>query len=254
MAPQNTSSGTEPVELPLLVDRSASRPLYLQLADGIETAVRDGVLPPGSRIENEVALSKRLGLSRPTVRQGIQELVDKGMLVRKRGVGTQVVESRVNRPVALTSLYDDLASAGKRPTTEVLEYRVGRPSPEVASRLLLQPGELVLDLVRLRRVDGEPLALLMNSLPERFAPTREELSTAGLYDALRRRGVLAAVAHERIGAITADEEQGELLDEPVGAALLTMERKVFSNDGTVIEHGHHVYRASRYTFEVTLVD
>ena len=51
-----------------------------------------------------------------------------------------------------------------------------------------------------------------------------------------------------------DEEHAELLDEEVGAALLTMERKSFANDGSVVEFGYHVYRASRYSFEVTLVD
>src|SRR5699024_4890991 len=81
-----------PCTLDLPFDRDTPSPLYLQLAGGIEEAIRSGVLGPGSRLENELALSKRLRLARPTVRQGIQELVDKGMLVRKRGVGTQVVQ------------------------------------------------------------------------------------------------------------------------------------------------------------------
>lgn len=240
--------------LPLPIDRSSSTPLYLQLAAGIESAVRDGVLAPGSRLENELALAQRLGLSRPTVRQGIQELVDKGMLVRKRGVGTQVVDSPVSRQVALTSLYDDLTRAGKRPRTEVLEYRVGRPSPEAADRLLLEPGEMVLELMRVRYSGDEPLAVMRNTLPERIAPTREQLKERGLYESLRAQGIRLAVAHERIGATIADAEHAELLHEPEGAALLTMDRKVFGNDGTVIEYGHHVYRASRYSFEVTLVE
>lgn len=248
------SLSTGPTELAVTIDRDAPTPLYLQLAAGIETAMQAGELTPGARLENEVTLAARLGLSRPTVRQGIQELVDKGMLVRKRGVGTQVVESQVRRPVALTSLFDDLERAGKHPSTEVIEYRVGRPSPEVADRLLLTPGEQVLELTRLRRVDGEPLAVMHNAIPERFAPTREDLARTGLYDALRSRGIRSAVAHERIGAITADEENAALLEEQVGAALLTMERKSFSNDGTVIEHGSHLYRASRYSFEISLVD
>ncbi|PWH06587.1 GntR family transcriptional regulator [Brachybacterium endophyticum] len=243
-----------PTELIIPIDRGSSTSLYLQLSAAIEGAIRDGQLPPGSRIENELQLASRLKLSRPTVRQGIQELVDKGLLVRKRGVGTQVVESQVNRPVALTSLFDDLAREGKRPRTEVLEYRIGRPSAEAAGRLLLGAGELVLELVRVRYADDEPLAVMRNTLPEKFAPTREELLEKGLYAALRERGIATAVGHERIGAVTADEEHATLLEESVGAALLTMDRKSFANDGSVIEYGHHVYRASRYSFEVTLVD
>lgn len=249
--------GSEPnraMTVDLVVDRDLSMPLYLQLATQIEKAIQAAELPPGSRLENELDLASRLGLSRPTVRQGIQELVDKGMLVRKRGVGTQVVQAPVNRQVALTSLYDDLRSAGKAPRTEVVEYRIGRPSPEAVDRLQLRAGEQVLELLRVRYADDEPLAVMRNTLPERIAPSRESLASNGLYASLREEGVVSVLAHERIGATVADEEHAELLDEEVGAALLTMERKSFANDGGVVEFGYHVYRASRYSFEVTLVD
>ena len=254
MDPDATSAGNGPITLDLTVERGSQTPLYLQLAAGIEEAIRSGVLTPGSRLENELALSKRLRLSRPTVRQGIQELVDKGMLVRKRGVGTQVVQAPVNRQVALTSLYDDLQAAGKAPRTEIVEYRIGRPSPEAVDRLQLAPGEQVLDLIRVRYADDEPLAVMRNTIPERIAPTREALAASGLYACLRDGGISTVLAHERIGATVADEDHAELLGEQVGAALLTMERKSFANDGSVVEYGFHVYRASRYSFEVTLVD
>ena len=75
-------------------------------------AIEHGSLTPGSLLGNEIELAGRLGLSRPTVRQAIQSLVDKGLLVRRRGVGTQVVHSQVKRPLELSSLYDDLEAAG----------------------------------------------------------------------------------------------------------------------------------------------
>src|SRR5687768_3117297 len=102
------------------IDRSSPTPLYFQLAQAIEGAIAGGTLPSGSKLENEVLLAQRYGLSRPTVRRAVQELVDKGLLVRKRGVGTQVIQPHVRRSVELTSLYDDLARAGEAPTTEVL--------------------------------------------------------------------------------------------------------------------------------------
>ena len=105
-----------------------------------------------------------------------------------------------------------------------------------------------------RSADDEPLAVMRNTIPERIAPTREALAANGLYACLRERGITTVLAHERIGAMVADEEHAEMLGEQVGAALLTMERKSFANDGSVVEYGFHVYRASRYSFEVTLVD
>lgn len=102
-------------ELAIDLDRSSPIPLYFQVAEQISEAIRRGDLIPGSRLDNEILLADRLGLSRPTVRQAIQYLVDKGLLVRKRGVGTQVVHGQVKRSVELTSLYDDLRGAGQSP-------------------------------------------------------------------------------------------------------------------------------------------
>src|SRR6188508_51812 len=95
------------------LDRSSPVPLYYQVAQQIEHAINEGQLSPGDRLDNENSLAEQFGLSRPTMRRAIQELVDKGLLVRKRGVGTQVVQSPVHRRVELTSLYDDLTRAGQ---------------------------------------------------------------------------------------------------------------------------------------------
>ena len=73
------------------LDRDGTMPLYQQVATKIEMAIRQGTLPSGSRIENEVSLAERVKLSRPTIRRAIQSLVDAGLVVRRRGVGSQVV-------------------------------------------------------------------------------------------------------------------------------------------------------------------
>lgn len=67
-------------------------PLYHQLALRLEAAIRSGALPPGARLEGEVQLAARLHLARGTVRHAIQSLVDKGLVERRRGSGTRVVD------------------------------------------------------------------------------------------------------------------------------------------------------------------
>ena len=116
-------------------------PLYFQVAQQIEHAISEGELAPGDRLDNEISLAEQFGLSRPTMRRAIQELVDKGLLVRKRGVGTQVVHGQVTRPVELTSLFDDLTSHHQTPTTVVLANEIVRASDEVAVMLAVAPGK-----------------------------------------------------------------------------------------------------------------
>lgn len=236
------------------LERSSPVPLYFQLAQAFEKAILEGQLKPGDRFENELALAKRLALSRPTTRRAIQELVDKGLLVRKRGVGTQVVQTAVHRPVELTSLFDDLARAGQEPTTTLLQYRLGPAAHEVTQNLNIPADADVVMMRRLRSSGGQPLALMTNHLPATIAPDQEELVTIGLYQALRARGVHIRVARQRIGAKAADRDEARLLDEKFRAPLLTMNRTAFDDSGRVVEYGSHVYRASRYHFDTTLVD
>lgn len=236
------------------IDRSSPVPLYFQVAQVFEKAILDGQLKPGDRFENELALASRLNLSRPTTRRAIQELVDKGLLVRKRGVGTQVVQTPVHRPVELTSLFDDLARAGQDPATTVLEYRLGTVPEDIAAQLNLTAEAEIVTMRRLRSSAGQPLAVMTNYLPAALAPDQDELEKAGLYQALRSRGVHIRLARQRIGAKAADREEARLLDEKPKAPLLVMERTAFDDSGRIVEYGSHVYRASRYYFDTTLVD
>lgn len=234
------------------IDRSSPVPLYHQMAKAIEKDIETGALAPGERLETEIALAERLRVSRPTARRALQELVDLGMLVRKRGVGTQVAPVRVRRRVDLTSLFDDLAVGGRTPTTTVLEYSVGPGTPEVSDKLEIPLGTEVVTVRRLRYADGEPLALMTNHIGLEIAPTYEELNNLGLYAALRGRGVDVHMAQQHIGARSATAAEARLLEEKPKTALLTMERTAYDAGGRAIEHGVHLYRASRYNFSTTL--
>lgn len=240
-----------PLDVPL--DRASPVPLYFQLAQHWQGAIEAGRLPHGTRLDNEVALSERLGLSRPTVRRALAHLVDHGLLVRRRGIGTQVVRPRVRRPVELSSLYDDLAKSGEEPTTKVLGFSVQPADDLIAEALSLDTGAEVYAIERLRYARGEPLAILRNWLPAGLVRlTDEALSDRGLYETLRSAGIVLAIASQTIGARAARAAEARTLGEPRGAPLLTMRRTTYDDHGHAVEHGDHVYRASRYAFELTL--
>ncbi|GAB3618275.1 GntR family transcriptional regulator IolR [Okibacterium endophyticum] len=244
-----------PAELFHGIDRSGPVPLYYQIANSLEKAITDGTLPAGSRLENEIALGERLGLSRPTIRRAIQELVDKGLLVRRRGIGTQVVHGRVSRNVEFTSLYEDLEQSGQKPETQLLSAETRAADDTIAEQLGVAAGSPTLFIRRLRLADGVPLALLENTLPEPLATIdTESLTRHGLYQVLRGRGVTMRVAKQRIGARQATSDEARLLDMPERSPVLTMTRTAFDNSGRAVEFGRHCYRPDLYSFEITLVD
>ncbi|MFE9866517.1 GntR family transcriptional regulator [Streptomyces sp. NPDC005506] len=244
----------DPAALELGVDRSSPVPLYYQLSQQLEAAIEQGRLAPGSLLGNEIELAARLGLSRPTVRQAIQSLVDKGLMVRRRGVGTQVVHSQVKRPLELSSLYDDLEAAGQRPATRVLCNRIEPATARVAAALGVPEGTDVHLVERLRSAHDEPMALLRNHVPAGLVDLgTERLEATGLYRIMRAAGITLHSARQNVGARLATAEEAAQLAEPEGAPLLTMERTTYDDTARAVEFASHVYRASRYAFDFQLL-
>jgi DNA-binding GntR family transcriptional regulator len=243
-------------ELTVDLDRSSPVPLYYQVSRQIEAAIDAGELAPGDRLENEISLADRWGLSRPTMRRAIQELVDKGLLVRRRGIGTQVVHGRVKRPMDLTSLFDDLARSDQKPTTQLLSRELVPAPAAVAERLGVPAGTPVLHLERLRSARDEPLAVMRNWLPADLAPvlTAEALESRGLYELMRGAGVHLRIATQRIAARGAAAPEARLLMLRKGAPLLTMERVTYDGTGRAVELGTHAYHAENYSIEMTVVE
>lgn len=240
-----------PPEAPL--DRTSPVPLYFQVAGRLEQLIETGQLPVGGRLENEVELAERLGVSRPTVRRAIQYLVERGVLVRKRGIGTQIVHPKVRRPVELSSLYDDLAKSGQQPSTRIRGLDV-RPAPDhVADALGVPAGTEVTWMERLRFAGGEPLALMHNAVPVDVLPLRRrDLEARGLYELLRAAGYVPRMAEQVVGARAATAAEARLLGDTRGAPVLTMTRTAWDAGGRAVEYGSHIYRASRYSFALTL--
>ena len=237
-------------QINVLIDRSSPVPLYHQLAEQLSGAITGGQLQPGDPFENEVAVAERLRLSRPTVRRAIQELVDQGLLVRRRGLGTTVANRKVHRKVELTSLYDDLERDGRLPRTAVLDVELVTDA-RAAAALDLPPDTPLLHLKRVRYAGETPLALMLNWLPPAHSDlTRDELERHGLYAALRERGVKPVVAQQSIGARMPTVAERRHLQIRGAHPVLTMSRMAFDAGGNAVEYGDHSYRASDYTIDL----
>lgn len=235
------------------IDRSSPVPLYFQISRRLEEAVEKGELTPGERLPNEIEFAGSLSISRPTMRQALDHLVEKGMLTRKRGVGTQVANAQVRRRVALTSLHDDLAAAGRRPETRVLHLDPACVDRHAARALGVAGDAPLVYLERLRLADGQPLAILRNWLPARFADlTADDLQEHGLYQLMGRRNARPAVAKQRITAVPAGATEAKLLGTKRNAPLISMQRTAFDAAGHAVEFADNVYRADLYAIEVTV--
>lgn len=240
-------------KLQVSIDRTSPVPLYHQLAQQLAAAIDTGVLQPGDAFENELSLADRLDLSRPTVRRAIVELVTRGLLVRRRGIGTTVAKEVIHRRNELTSLHDDLLRDGRVPLTQIREFSTDFVDARAAAILGLEPDARLVYLERLRSVEEGPLALMRNWLAPTWADLDlDELVTQGLYSMMRRRGVMPSVAHQTIGARPAEPTERKALQMDKNDPVLTMTRRAYDAAGNPIEFGDHSYRYDRYLFDLTV--
>lgn len=231
-------------------------PLYHQIADQLRQTIEAGKLTKGDFLPSEIELAERWRVSRPTARRAIQQLVDQGMLVRKRGVGTQVVASHVRRGIKLSSLYDDLASSGRSPTTSVITLEQIASDEETARLLEIPVATPVVYLERIRYADGQPLAIMHNWLTTAVGETlsADALERDGLYSLLRTAGVRPREAQQLIEARAAGAEDATTLGLEPGAPLLIVQRVLQDDLGRKVELARHAYDARQYTIEMTLVE
>lgn len=236
-----------PFVLEVAIDRRSVEPLYRQIAAPLERAILSGAAPAGTLIEDEVSMARRLKVSRPTARRALQDLATRGLVSRKRGVGTRVNPSQIHRPIGMTSLDEDLREAGFRTRTDILGYRVLLAGPEEAAKLGCDEGSEVVLIERVRWANDEPLAVLTNLMLGSFAPTITQLATTPLYESLRTQGIEIVAGKQVVSARNSNERESELLEMVPGDAVLTVKRWAYDRAGDVVEYGDHIYNPALHS-------
>ena len=229
-------------------------PLYLQLTRRIAAAIDAGALEPGRSLPPEREMAAMTGLSRVTVRKAVQALVQAGRLVQRRGSGTFVAPrvERVEQALSLlTSFSEDMARRGRTGRSVWLARALDAPSPEETMALGLSAHDRVARLERVRLADEIPLAIERATLPAAILPDPGAVETS-LYAVLAGRGFRPVRAVQRISAANLGARDAALLEVPVGAAGLRIERVAYLPSGRVVEFTRSLYRGDAYDFAAEL--
>jgi GntR family transcriptional regulator len=220
-----------------------------------QALVRDEILgmldelQVGDALPSERRLATDLGVSRPTLRAVIDELVREGLLLRRHGSGTYVAEPKIALPLTMTSFSEDMARRGMRPSSRVVSFELQSAGAKLGQRLQISPVDEVWVITRLRLADDETMAIEWLHAPHRLLPglRREELSTHSFYELLRvRRGIVIASGTQTIEPTVTSPEEAELLSVPVHSPAFLFERTTRSEQGEVVEFVRSVYRGDRY--------
>ncbi|GGY82222.1 GntR family transcriptional regulator [Streptomyces omiyaensis] len=217
--------------------------------------VRDAILEliearsPGDAIPSERTLCADLGVSRPTLRAAVDELVVAGLLVREHGRGMFVAAAKITQELISDRNSFSLPQAGGVWTSRLLEFSTLPAGPRVSRKLRISPAAEILYVARLRLVDGSPMAIEHLHVRADLVPglTSEELEQGDLYEHLRdRHGVQVSEAVQSIEPTVVTRAEADLLDVPELSPALLFERLTTDSRGRPVEYVHSLYRGDRY--------
>ena len=212
--------------------------------------ISGGRYRPGQRLGDERTLAADLDVSRATLRQALAGLADSGLVTRVpgRGGGTFVAKGKIERDLSrIVGVPALLRSQGVVAGTKVLSARLTEAGDSAAHALRTRPGELVVDLVRIRLADGSPFSLENCELPARRFPGLLELPLGGsVYELIEEHfRVRPCQATERIEVSLATPDEAMILEVDPGAPLLAITRTTVDDDGEPIEYSRDLFRADR---------
>lgn len=207
-----------------------------------------GASTPGTMIPTERELAERFETSRTTIRKAIAELVVEGRLESTQGRGTFVADPKKIHVRQMTSFSEDMT--GYKTDSIILNLDRIEASEEMAAHLDVTVGSTVTRLRRLRRQDGEPLAIETAHLPGALPRLETELPARGsLYATLREVfGVDISAAEDHVETALAGGEDAEALGVDTGHPLLQVQRTAWDGDGRAAEWTRGLYRGDRFRF------
>jgi DNA-binding GntR family transcriptional regulator len=226
--------------------------VYRLIADQIAS----GALASGDRLPAERRLCDQLGVSRATVRRALADLVEDGLVGSSMGRGSFVATGPlVEPPNALLSFTELGSRRGLRPSARVLVREVRAATLEEAEQFGIAPGAEILELSRLRMLDGVPVAVDRSRVPIARAPALldYDFGTASLYDALTAAGYPPVRAAYTVEAVAATAAEGALLGIEAGTPVLVTDTTAYDLGDRPVERCRTAYRADRYRFRATLV-
>ncbi|MFC9459951.1 GntR family transcriptional regulator [Streptomyces sp. NPDC056983] len=233
---------------------AASGAVAAQTYRKLDDALRRGTYPPGRRLPGERDLAAALGVSRSTLRQALGVLAAEGRLERSAQRGWFVPREAVGEPPSTLQSFSEMArTRGLTAQARILTQKT-RPAPfEEAERLRIAPASRVLELRRLRSMDGVPICVDLSIVAHADALASYDMTDRSLYEVLEAEcGLSVARSAYTVRADAADEETAALLDVEPGVPVLIGDEVAYTADETPVLIGQAVYRSDAYRFQADL--
>ena len=238
-----------------MIDHNSSVPMYIQMAKHISEAIYLGEYRSGDMLPSENTLCKEYDVSRITVRQALNLLIQQGLVFSVHGKGTFVKTPAISHELnKIVSFSRALQLKGLKGHTCVQSFQPKIPSAGVHVHL----GNEVANLNLLGYASGSPVVYYRSyfrpELGEKMWDAAMAAEQAGnafsTYDLYAEVGVPLSRVEQTISAINATAELERILELPRGKALMVLESIYYSVDGISLEYKTGYYRSDIYSFHL----
>jgi DNA-binding GntR family transcriptional regulator len=238
-----------------VINKYSSIPLYSQLKRLILEKIEKGEFKPDTRIPSEQEFCEMYDISRPTVRQAVNELTNNGTLYRLKGKGTFVAKPKTQLDIIkLTGFTDSLLDSEVPGDRDVVSLEiVTDKNNEHISEAFSQAnpsgvGNEYAEIVYLNRSQNQVLSYNKSYIPISLFPDIIEdiRNKKPSYDILKGKyPLLPARTKSSLEVIFTDNEEAAYLSLQIGQPLLKIDTQVFSKNGQIVEFVISKYRADK---------
>ncbi|WP_243190618.1 GntR family transcriptional regulator [Clostridium gallinarum] len=231
-------------------------PLHLNIKADILSKIKSGVYKENEIIPSEMDLAEEYKVSRPTIRQAIQGLVNEGYLERKKRKGTIVIRKKIPQEFTniLQSYNNEIKGKGLEPKTKVISCKLEEASNEVCDKLNLKEGESVYKIVRLRYAGDDPVVFVITYIKADILPEflKHNFTKESIYNVLSSYNFPIISITRYLEVMKADESTSVLLDIEMGDPIFRFISIGHTYNRNPIEYSIAKYRGDLNSFVIEI--
>lgn len=235
------------------IDHQSPLPLHSQIEQLLRDLIKSKEYAKGAPLPKEVELANRLGVSRNTIRQATNRLEHEGLITRKKGVGTFTTSHGLSTQLGnWHSFTMEMMQKGIAfENAEVKTCQI-KADEKLAHFFRIRKSTKLLQLQRLRSVEGEPVVYFESCFHPRIELTEEDDFSMPLYQLLEDKfGIVVVRSDEHIRAQLAGT-MAKKLKLHHGDPMLVRERFVYDPGDRPVEYNIGFYRADKFTYSIDI--
>ncbi len=208
---------------------TGAKPLWSQVADTLRQRIKNDEYKVGESIPPEMQLIEDFRVSRTTIRQALEFLVNEEYIIRQRGKGTIVQKKSdvsTSMKSSLVSLKENSIDAKKK----LIDVRIVPADKEIADFFGVKKNKNVIQMTRCTQVNNRILAIYITYMNPNISISLKDDFSDSFYKLLKSKNFAVTSGKEEITATISTEEDHKLFNLKEDMAIITRKKFGFSKD------------------------